>query len=185
MKKDKSIIQRAQDQDQKAFNEIFNLYWDYLFNFQLKRTANQELAEEISLQTFARAFDRINTFNNRYKFKTWLSTISINIHNDLIRKENKKSTIKTISYGDQYDNVNMDNNPSPEEILITNQSLESVLNKIKSLNNDYRRILQLRFFEDLSYKEISKKMDQPINTIKVKLLRAKKLLIEKIEEDAE
>ena len=74
--------------------------------------------------------------------------------------------------------------PSPEEILITNEKLESLLNKIKSLKSDYRKIIQLRFFDDLSYKEISKKMDQPINTIKVKLLRAKNLLNQKIQADA-
>ena len=60
-----------------------------------------------------------------------------------------------------------------------------LLKKIKSLKDDYRKILQLRFFEDLSYKEISEKMNQPINTVKVKLLRAKNLLSQKIKEDAQ
>ena len=73
-----------------------------------------------------------------------------------------------------------DSHPSPEDVLITNQNLESLLNKIKSLKKDYRKILRLRFFDGLSYKEISKKMDQPINTIKVKLLRAKNLLNQEI-----
>ena len=69
--------------------------------------------------------------------------------------------------------------------MITSENLESLLKKIKSLKDDYRKILQLRFFEDLSYKEISEKMNQPINTIKVKLLRAKNLLSQKIKEDAQ
>ena len=68
--------------------------------------------------------------------------------------------------------------------MITGENLESLLKKIKSLKDDYRKILQLRFFEDLSYKEISEKMNQPINTVKVKLLRAKNLLSQKIREDA-
>lgn len=185
MKDVQFAIKRAQDQEQKAFNEIFNFYWDYLFYFQLKRTANRELAEEISIRTFARAFDRIETFDDRYEFKTWLSTISKNIHNDLIRNENKKSSLKTISIDEDHSTIKMDSHPSPEEILISNQSLEATLNKIKSLKEDYRKILQLRFFEDLSYKEISQKIDQPINTVKVKLLRAKNLLIDKIQEDIE
>ena len=94
MKDVQFAIKRAKNQDQKAFNEIFNSHWEYLYNFQLKRTANQELAEEISIMTFAKAFDRIKTFDSRYNFKTWLSTISKNIQIDLIRKKIKNQQLK-------------------------------------------------------------------------------------------
>ena len=183
MKDSQFAIKRAKNQEQKAFNEIFNSHWEYLYNFQLKRTSNHELAEEISIMTFARAFDRIETFDSRYDFKTWLSTISKNIQTDLIRKKNKKSAIKTVSIDNDYESSNVNFNPSPEEILIINQNIETLLSKIKTLKQEYRKILKLRFFEDLTYKEISKKLDQPINTIKVKLLRAKNLLLEKIQKD--
>ena len=73
--------------------------------------------------TFARAFDRIETFDSSYDFKTWLSTISKNIQIDLIRKKNKKSAIKTISIDDDYESPSINSNPSPEEILITNQNI--------------------------------------------------------------
>ena len=179
MKNVELVIKNAQKQDQKAFNNLFNLHWDYLYNFQLKKTRNKDLAEEISIITFARAFDRISTFKNQFEFKTWLLTISKNIYNDQLRKENNSINLMTFpSIPDLKELTNQDH-PSPEEILITNEKLESLLNKIKSLKSDYRKIIQLRFFDDLSYKEISKKMDQPINTIKVKLLRAKNLLNQK------
>ena len=184
MKNLKLVIEKAQAQDQKAFNELFNSYWNYLYNFQLKKTGNKDLAEEISIITFARAFDRISTFKDQFTFKTWLLTISKNIYNDLLRKNNNKISLKTLSNSNDLQNFTKKDHPSPEEILITNESLESLLDKIKSLKNDYRKILQFRFFDGLSYKEISKMMGQPINTIKVKLLRAKNLLSEKIEEDA-
>ena len=185
MKNVKLVIEKAQEKDQKAFNELFNYHWGYLYNFQLKKTGNKDLAEEISIITFARAFDRISTFNNQFEFKTWLLTISKNIYNDLLRRENNKISLETLSYPTDLEEFTDRDHPSPEEILITNENLESLLNKIKSLKNDYRKILQLRFFDGLSYKGISKKMDQPINTIKVKLLRAKNLLNQKIEEDAD
>ena len=185
MKNVKLVIEKAQEQDQKAFNELFNYHWGYLYNFQLKKTGNKDLAEEISIITFARAFDRISTFNDQFEFKTWLLTISKNIYNDLLRKEINKISLETVSYSSNLQEFSAQDHPSPEEILITNENLESLLNKIKSLKNDYRKILQFRFFDGLSYKEISKKMDQPINTIKVKLLRAKNLLNQKIEEDAD
>lgn len=185
MKNVKLVIERAQGQDQKAFNDLFNYHWGYLYNFQLKKTGNKDLAEEISIITFARAFDRISTFNDKFEFKTWLLTISKNIYNDLLRKENNKKSPTTLFYPTDLQEFVTENHPSPEEVLITNQDLESLLNKIKSLKQDYRKILLLRFFDGLSYKEISKKMDQPINTIKVKLLRAKNLLNQKIVDAAE
>ena len=185
MKNVKLVIGKAQKQDQKAFNELFNYHWSYLYNFQLKKTGNKDFAEEISIITFARAFDRISTFNDQFEFKTWLLTISKNIYNDLLRKENNKINLQTLSYSSDLQVFTNEDQPSPEDILITNQNLESLLNKIRSLKKDYRKILQLRFFDGLSYKEISTKMDQPINTVKVKLLRAKNLLNQKIKEDAD
>ena len=79
MKNVKLTVKKAKDQDQKAFNELFNYHWGYLYNFQLKKTGNPELAEEISIITFARAFDRIETFNDQLEFKTWILNISKNI----------------------------------------------------------------------------------------------------------
>ena len=183
MKDVKLSIKKARIKDQKAFNDLFNHHWDYLYNFQLKKTRNPNLAEEISIITFAKAFDRIETFNDQYEFKTWLLAISKNIFTDFLRKENKKISLTSLAHPDDLQELTSEDHPSPEEILITNENLESLLNKIKSLNPDYRKILQLRFFEGLSYKQISKKIDQPINTVKVKLFRAKNLLNKKINEN--
>ena len=66
--------------------------------------------------------------------------------------------------------------------MISDQNLDEILIKIKSLKKEYRNILQLRFFQDYSYKEISKELKQPLNTIKVKILRAKRLLAERLRE---
>ena len=74
----------------------------------------------------------------------------------------------------------IDETLSPEDKLIKNQKFEDLLIKIKSLKNDYSQIIKLRFFNELSYKEISEVTNQPINTVKVKIMRAKKILSEKI-----
>ena len=85
--KEKDLILKAKQNDQKAFNILFNENWEYLYNFQLKRVGNNEIAEELSIRTFARAFDKLKSFNAEYKFKTWLITISKNLHIDQLRKE--------------------------------------------------------------------------------------------------
>ncbi|MFV0539620.1 MAG: RNA polymerase sigma factor [Aestuariibaculum sp.] len=174
-------IKRAKDNDQKAFNFLLDTFWDAVYGFQLKRVENENDSEDITIQTFSRAFDRIETFNESYQFKTWLITISKNIHIDLLRK--KKNSIDQVSSNDEKSIYQiLDESPTPEDKLITEQHLSKLLKDIKKLKPHYQEIINLRFFQELSYKEISEKLNEPINNIKVKLLRAKKLLAEIIQQ---
>ena len=170
-------IKRAKANDQKAFNYLLDNFWDDVYGFQLKRIHNENDAEDITIQTFSKAFDRIETFDDSYKFKTWLIAISKNIHIDLLRKE-KNSISQVISKDDRNAFQVLDESPSPEDKLITEQHLAKLLRDIKKLKPHYQEIINLRYFQELSYKEISNELDEPINNVKVKLLRAKKLLSE-------
>lgn len=168
-------IKRAKLNDQKAFNYLLDTFWDDVYGYQLKRIQNENDAEDVTIQTFSRAFDKIDTFNEAYKFKTWLITISKNIHIDILRKE-KNSISQVISKDDGDAYQVLDESPSPEDELITEQHLAKLLRDIKKLKPHYQEMINLRYFQELSYKEISKELDEPINNVKVKLLRAKKLL---------
>jgi len=174
-------IKRAKENDQKAFNFLLDTFWDDVYGFQLKRVQNENDAEDITIQTFSKAFDRIETYNSSFKFKTWLITISKNIHIDLLRKE-KNSISQIISNDDKSVYQILDESPSPEDELITEQHLAKLLRDIKKLKPHYQEIINLRYFQELSYKEISIQLKEPINNVKVKLLRAKKLLSEIIQE---
>ena len=173
----KDAISKAKKKDQSAFNFLLDKFWNDVYAFQLKRTENEIDAEDISIQTFSKAFDKINTYNEDYKFKTWLITISKNIHIDLVRKQKKsiRNTSKE-NHHHYYDIV--DDSPTPEDKIITEQNLANLLRDIKKLKPHYQEVINLRFFQELSYKEISEKLDEPMNNVKVKLLRAKKLLAE-------
>lgn len=175
-------IVRAKKNDQKAFNFLLNTFWDDVYGFQLKRIENENDAEDITIQTFSRAFDKINTFDENYKFKTWLITISKHIHIDLLRKE-KNSISQFTSNDDKSVYQILDESPSPEDELITEQHLAKLLRDIKKLKPHYQEIINLRYFQELSYKEISKELKEPINNVKVKLLRAKKLLADIIQDN--
>jgi len=177
---EKAIL-RAKKNDQKAFNYLLDTFWDNVYGFQLKRTRNENDAEDITIQTFSRAFDKIETFNEKYTFKTWLITISKNIHIDLLRKE-KKSITHVISKNNPEVFQVLDESPSAEDKLITEQNLAKLLRDIKKLKPHYQDVINLRYFQEFSYKEISEELKEPINNVKVKLLRAKKLLAQIIRE---
>ncbi|WP_425077343.1 RNA polymerase sigma factor [Psychroserpens sp. S379A] len=176
-------IQKAKNKDQIAFNFLLDNFWNSVYGFQLKRTENENDAEDITIQTFSKAFDKIHTYNDNYEFKTWLITISKNIHIDLLRKQ--KSSISHTANSNQDDDFHgiIDESPSPEDILITEQNLAKLLRDIKKLKPHYQEVINLRYFQELSYKEIAQQLDEPMNNVKVKLLRAKKLLAEIIKKE--
>ena len=172
-------IQNAKDGVQTSFNYLLDTYWNDVYGFQLKRVQNEYEAEDITIQSFSRAFDRIETFKEEYNFKTWIIQISKNIHIDLQRKKNASIRSKTTTEADNDSIYSIaDNNPSPEDRLITEQNLAQLLKFIKQLKPHYQEVINLRYFQELTYQEIAEKLDEPINNIKVKLLRAKKLLSE-------
>ncbi|MDP5082147.1 MAG: sigma-70 family RNA polymerase sigma factor [Winogradskyella sp.] len=171
----KDAINKAKENDQIAFNFLLDTFWNDVYGFQLKRTANENDAEDITIQTFSKAFDKIDTYNEAYQFKTWLITISKNIHIDLVRKQ-KKSIRNTSKDNEDYYLDIVDDSPTPEYKVITEQNLAQLLRDIKKLKPHYQEVINLRFFQELSYKEISEELNEPITNIKVKLLRAKKLL---------
>lgn len=175
-KKLQEIIQQAKQGNQSAYKVLLNKYWKDVFNFQFSKTNNEDEAEDITIKTFAKAFDKLNTFNNKYNFKTWLITISKNIYIDHLRKQNK-TTISIHKDNNTIFDIK-DNTPSAEDKIITEQNLAKLLAYIKKLKPHYQEIIQLRYFQEMSYKEISEELNEPMNNIKVKLLRAKKLLAE-------
>lgn len=167
-------IQLAKQGNQKAFLFLLDEFWNAVYAFQLKRTHDEYVAEEITIQTFSRAFDKIDTYKEEFKFKTWLFTISKNIHLDLIRNKH----IEIIRVDKEAVKKIVDNDPTAEDNLITEQNLTDLLTHIKKLKPHYQEVINLRYFQEMSYKEISEKLNDPMNNVKVKLLRAKKLLAE-------
>jgi len=166
------IIQQAKQGKQSAYKTLLNTYWKDVYNYQFSKTNNENEAEDITIKSFAKAFDKLNTFDNKYVFKTWIITISKNIYIDHLRK--KKT--ETISINTVF-NIK-DDSPSVEDKIITEQNLAKLLAYIKKLKPHYQEVIQLRFFQEMTYKEISNELNEPMNNVKVKLLRAKKLLAE-------
>jgi len=175
-------INNAKIGNQSAFRFLLDTYWNQVYGFQLNRVKNETEAEDITIETFSKAFDKIHTFDDNYKFSIWLIAISKNIHTDLIRKKNSATALKTTDVDEKIIYKIADDSPSPEDNLIIQQNLAKLLKDIKQLKPHYQEVIQLRYFQELSYREISEKLQESINNVKVKLLRAKKLLAEIISE---
>ncbi len=174
----KTYIEKAKNGDQSAFTYLLNHYWNEVYGFMLKRTENETDAEDITIETFSKAFDKIASYNSDFQFNTWLIAIAKNVHIDLLRKR-KSSLLLDITDEEDSQAYNIaDTAPSPEDKLITEQNLSSLLQCIKELKPHYQEVIQLRYFQELSYQEIANFLEEPLSNVKIKLLRAKKLLAE-------
>ncbi len=170
----KENIEKAKQGDQNAFTFLLDFYWNEVYHFMLKRTENETNAEDITIETFAKAFAKIDTYNVDYQFNTWLIAIAKNVHIDLIRKN--KSNFVIAGYEDKQTLHVADTALSAEDALIQEQSKTQLQHYIKALKPHYQEVIQLRYFEELSYQEIASAINEPLANVKVKLLRAKKLL---------
>jgi len=176
------LIHRAKAQDQNAYNLLFDGYWNSLYSFLYKRTSNPNLAEEIAIESFAKAFDQLDRFDEKLSFNSWLITIAKNHHTDRYRKS--KHQMRSSQEVEEDKTIEFSRTaPSPEELMIASQNLDRVLGHIKSMKKEFRNLLKMRYFDDLSLKEIEDKLDEPATTIRVKLFRAKKMLANLLESE--
>lgn len=172
-----SYILKAQTGDQVAFTFLLDFYWNEVYGFMIKRTENETDTEDIVIETFSKAFDKIATYNSEFGFNTWLIAIAKNVHIDMLRK--KKSSIFVENTDNfNYENAIADNSPTAEDKLIIEQNLSQLLLCIKELKYSYQEIIQMRYFQEMSYQEIADQLNVPLHTVKIKLLRGKKLLAE-------
>lgn len=171
-----SNIEKAKKGDQIAFTFLLDFFWNEVYGFMLKRTQNETDTEDIVIETFAKAFDRIATYNPEYAFNTWLIAIAKNVHIDILRKKKSSLFIEITDEEDQQAYNIADSSPTAEDELIKEQNLSSLLECIKQLKSHYQEVIQLRYFQELSYQEIAEQLNEPLNNVKIKLLRAKKLL---------
>jgi RNA polymerase sigma-70 factor, ECF subfamily len=176
-----SQIEKAKKGDQTAFTFLLDRYWNEVYGFMLKRTENETDSEDITIETFSKAFDKIATYNPEFQFNTWLIAIAKNVHIDLLRKKKATYLLEITDEEDRQAYNIADSSPSAEDVLITEQNLSRLLEFIKELKPHYQEVIQLRYFQEMSYQEISEQLKEPLSNVKIKLLRAKKLLAEIIE----
>lgn len=171
-------IQKAKQGDQVAFTFLLDFYWNEVYGYMLKRTENETDTDDIVIETFAKAFDKISTYNPEFGFNTWLITIAKNVHIDMLRKKKSTLFLEITDEEDSIANQILDDTPTVEDTIITEQNLSKLLQQIKQLKPAYQEVIQLRYFQEMSYQEMAEQLNEPLNNIKIKLLRAKKLLAE-------
>lgn len=150
-------------------------------------THNTTAADDLTIETFGKAFLQLHRYAPTSTFSSWLYTIGINTYIDHLRRNRVEtvplSTTRRDSEGDFIEYQIPSGQPNPEETLIRMQRDETLKQLVDQLKEPYRRIIHMRYYEDLSYEEIAEKLHLPLGTVKVRLMRAKNLLAAIVEKN--
>ena len=184
-KHDFKLIRAAVDHgDEKAYAELMHIYKKPVYHVVLKMVRNQDDAEDLTIEAFAKAFRNLHKFNPEYAFSTWLFRIATNNCIDFIRKNKIKtmsidSAIK-VDNGDEITIDFRDNDLNPAEHAVRNQKIEIMRHVVSRLPDKYQRLVSLRYFDELSYEEIATELKAPLGTVKAQLHRARELLYDMV-----
>jgi RNA polymerase sigma factor (sigma-70 family) len=167
-----SLISLAKHKNQKAQTQLINLFWVDVFSFVMKKVQNEHLSDEITVSVFSKVLAKLDLFDPNFQFKTWILTIAQNTVIDFWRKKNRENEDAV----DNFDGFKNHLVLSPEELLISEEDQKQIITIIESLDANYQQIIQLRFFEEKSIKEIAEELNLTLSNTKVRIMRAKKLL---------
>ena len=177
---DSDLVRLALDQNQAAFIVLYTRYHIGVKSHISRYVSQKEDVEDIALESFQKAFSQIGTYNDEYKFSTWLYRIARNTAFDhLSRHDRERTNMPTTSINE--DIAELKELPAtmhnPEEDIINQQEYDKWLNNIEKLKDDYRIVARLNLIDNLGYKEVAEALDIPINTVKTRIRRAKAMLL--------
>ena len=165
--------------NREEFSKLIDKYKNMVYNLTYRMCNNLDDAEDLSQETFLRAFQSLARFNPSYKFSTWLYQITLNIVRDRFKK--KSLSCLSLDAPIETDDSEIYQQPSdhtnnPEEIFSRKEKSKSVEKAILSLPLIYREVIILRHLQSLSYSEISSILRLPAGTVKIRLYRAREQL---------
>lgn len=179
--RDYELVKRATEKgDQQAYAHLLNSYRDTLYFMLLKMTNNPHDADDLTIEAFGKAFKHLHLYTPDHAFSTWLFRIASNNCIDFLRKRKNNLLVNT-SFSDGENALEQvkrlpDTENDPEENLIQTQKSDLLRQVVEKLKPHYRKLVIMRYFEELSYEEIAEQMDLPLGSVKGQLFRAREFL---------
>ncbi|MBP1645300.1 MAG: polymerase, sigma-24 subunit, subfamily [Bacteroidetes bacterium] len=179
--RDYQLVCQARDHgNQKAYADLMNTYREPIYYMLLKMTNSSTDADDLTIEAFGKAFKSLGQYTPEYAFSTWLFRIATNNCIDFIRKKRAKivsiDNIYTSADGEQIGIDIASETLDPEEKIIEKQKIIMMREIVSRLKPHYRTLIELRYFDELSYEEIAQELNLPLGTVKAKLFRARDLL---------
>lgn len=188
-KYDLVLVEQAIQGKQAAYGELMERYRDSVYFMMFKMVKNQDDADDLTIEAFGKAFSRLEQYSPTFAFSTWLFKIASNNCIDFMRKKRVKVTSMDSGFTTKDGEVlyidARSSTHDPEEAVIHNQKVRHMRSLVEKLKPRYRELVELRYFEELSYEEIAETLDLPLGTVKAQLFRARDYLAVLIENTKE
>jgi RNA polymerase sigma-70 factor (ECF subfamily) len=174
------VLRATKNKDQQAFSDLMDKYKDPIYYMLLKMVNNNDDAEDLTLEAFGKAFNRLNQYTPNFAFSTWLFKIATNNCIDFLRK--KKKNVMSIDNrvsnndGEEYMFEIKSDGMTPEQIAMNEQKIQLMRQYVKKLKPRYEILVEMRYFKEMSYEEISIELNLPLGTVKAQLFRAREFL---------
>lgn len=169
---DSDLVDMVLGGDSLAFEYLFKRYSDSLFQLYLQRTGgNPDDTDDLIQEIFVKAFLHLDSYDKRYTFGQWIYTIAKNTFIDYVRK--RRDDLSIDNKRGEYITQPISQSPTPEEKIINAQQRRQLEEYLNIMTPKYRKLIELRFFKDLSYEEISEQLGLPLGTVKTQIYRAR------------
>ncbi len=178
---DYKLVRRAlEEADQRAYAELMGRYRDSVYYMLLKMVNNKDDAEDLTVEAFGKAFKRLSQYTPNFAFSTWLFRIATNNCIDFIRRKRKNTfSIDQPIEDDEGGEMVMDLRSEaldPEEHIMKKQKIIMLRELVDKMKPRYRTLIEMRYFQELSYEEIADQLELPLGTVKAQLFRAREFL---------
>lgn len=178
---DYKLVRKALEEgDQKAYAELMGRYRDSVYFMLLKMVNNKDDAEDLTVEAFGKAFKRLGQYTPNFAFSTWLFRIATNNCIDFIRRNRKNTfSLDRPMQDDEGGEMVIDikaETLDPEEHIMKKQKIILLRELVDKLKPRYRTLIEMRYFQELSYEEIAAELDLPLGTVKAQLFRAREFL---------
>ncbi len=178
-REDYELVRKAKAGDGRAYDALMEMYHDAVFNIVYRMVHNRQEAEDLTQETFIKAYNSINSFNEEYAFSTWLFKIATNHCIDFFRKRKLQtySMDQPMQYKeDEIRHQYADNAPTVDREMVADEKSQIIKQAINRLPEKYRMAIILRHHEEKSYEEIAQILNLPLGTVKARIFRAREML---------
>ena len=172
---DEQIIDRVRKGETRLFEQLVRRYQDPVFGMAARFTGSRSDAEDVAQEVFLKVFRSLAGFKGESKFSTWLYRITFNLSADWLRRNRRPARrAAPIEEAGEVRDARVD----LEASLLASEERERVSRAIDALDERYRSVIVLLYYQKLPYEEIAAIMGLPVKTIETRLYRARRILRE-------
>ena len=180
---DRALVARVLSGERDRFTELVKRYEKRVINYVYRITHRYEDAHDLAQEIFVKVYLALDRYDPKYQFSTWLFRIAQNSAIDALRKKSviEVPIARPADDENQKEREFADSGVSPYRAMSNKQLGAAIEKAVEELPPDYRELIQLRHYAELSYEEIATMKKLPLGTVKNKLFRARNLLKEELD----